>query len=245
MARRASSPTPSPSPPPETVAVPGQGRCPLIKVPALVDACRRPPGLPACAAQCVVYHYRGGYCDVLPTAAPATASARTASAATRRPGSFRIAGVSIGGQIEETTSSINYHWKNVLITELVPSIQPARSPSSSTSALFRARRCILPAAVSLEFKLLIIAACWIPSLLSLQPAQGLNPGRGWLVLRARPLAPGVSERQGRTHDISEPLSKGWSPEIHLRGRTAWKEAGGASVAVRSKCGANGGRRIRR
>ena len=38
----------------------------MIKVPSLVDACRRPPGLAGCAAQCVVYHYRGGHCDVLP-----------------------------------------------------------------------------------------------------------------------------------------------------------------------------------
>ncbi|PUZ74276.1 hypothetical protein GQ55_1G051600 [Panicum hallii var. hallii] len=64
MARRASSPSS------EVVVVPGQGRCPLIPVPALVDACRRPPGLPACVAQCIVYHYRGGYCDLLPNGRP-------------------------------------------------------------------------------------------------------------------------------------------------------------------------------
>ncbi|XP_066317928.1 uncharacterized protein [Miscanthus floridulus] len=44
--------------------------CPLIRVPSLVDACRSAPGLPACAAQCVVYHYRGGYCDMLPHGRP-------------------------------------------------------------------------------------------------------------------------------------------------------------------------------
>ncbi|KAG0531901.1 hypothetical protein BDA96_04G062000 [Sorghum bicolor] len=59
-------------------AVPGDGvvraaekaNCPLIRVPDLVDACRSAPGLPACAAQCVVYHYRGGYCDMLPNGRP-------------------------------------------------------------------------------------------------------------------------------------------------------------------------------
>lgn len=42
----------------------------MIRVPSLVDACRSAPGLPACAAQCVVYHYRGGYCDMLPHGRP-------------------------------------------------------------------------------------------------------------------------------------------------------------------------------
>uniref|UniRef100_A0A0A8XYT7 Knottin scorpion toxin-like domain-containing protein n=1 Tax=Arundo donax TaxID=35708 RepID=A0A0A8XYT7_ARUDO len=60
MAHRA-----GPAPPPSTSVVPAED-CPLIQVPSLIDACRSPPGLRACAAQCVVYHYRGGHCEVLP-----------------------------------------------------------------------------------------------------------------------------------------------------------------------------------
>jgi hypothetical protein len=45
--------------------------------------------------------------------------------------------------------------------------------------------------------------------------------------------PALRSDQGRARDISEPLSKRCSPEIHFRGRTKWKEAGGASAAVRS------------
>ncbi|KAL6629918.1 hypothetical protein ACP70R_029683 [Stipagrostis hirtigluma subsp. patula] len=72
MARRRLRASPVPSPPtankpPVTPADPvPEANCPLIQVPGLVDACRRPPGLSGCAAQCVVYHYRGGHCDVLP-----------------------------------------------------------------------------------------------------------------------------------------------------------------------------------
>ncbi|AQK68757.1 hypothetical protein Zm00014a_021887 [Zea mays] len=59
-----------------TGQVPGDGvvraekNCPLVRVPSIVDACRSAPGLPACAAQCIVYHYRGGYCDMLPHGRP-------------------------------------------------------------------------------------------------------------------------------------------------------------------------------
>lgn len=44
--------------------------CPSVRVPSLVDACRSAPGLPACAAECIVYHYHGGYCDMSPNGRP-------------------------------------------------------------------------------------------------------------------------------------------------------------------------------
>ena len=45
--------------------------------------------------------------------------------------------------------------------------------------------------------------------------------------------------QGGTRDIREPTMKRSSKSIHLRVRRAWKEAGGASAAMRSKGGTNG------
>ncbi|TVU32744.1 hypothetical protein EJB05_24500, partial [Eragrostis curvula] len=66
VARRAGPvPTPTPPPPPAMMSA-EKDNCPMIRVPALVDACRSPPGLAGCAAQCIVYKYRGGHCDVLP-----------------------------------------------------------------------------------------------------------------------------------------------------------------------------------
>ncbi|KXG29565.1 hypothetical protein SORBI_3004G056500 [Sorghum bicolor] len=59
-----------------------KANCPLIRVPDLVDACRSAPGLPACAAQCVVYHYRGGYCDMLPNGRPGNCYCTNCLAAT-------------------------------------------------------------------------------------------------------------------------------------------------------------------
>ncbi|KAF8691196.1 hypothetical protein HU200_040315 [Digitaria exilis] len=67
MARRG-GPIPPPLQPPKSTKE--DRNCPLIKVPDLVDACRRAPGLRACAAECIVYHYRGGYCDVSPNGRP-------------------------------------------------------------------------------------------------------------------------------------------------------------------------------
>ncbi|RCV05289.1 hypothetical protein SETIT_1G071500v2 [Setaria italica] len=68
MERRAGLVPPPPPLLPKS-AIPDQD-CPPIQVPGLIDACRRPPGLRACAAQCLIYHYRGGYCEMLPDGRP-------------------------------------------------------------------------------------------------------------------------------------------------------------------------------
>nr|TKW37771.1 hypothetical protein SEVIR_1G070000v2 [Setaria viridis] len=60
--------------------------CPRIIVLALIDACRHPPGLAACVAQCRSHHYHGGYCDMLPNGRPGDCCINCLSAGHRRVG---------------------------------------------------------------------------------------------------------------------------------------------------------------
>ncbi|KAL6629917.1 hypothetical protein ACP70R_029682 [Stipagrostis hirtigluma subsp. patula] len=58
------SPPTAPPPTANNAPVTPAEDSPLIEVPSVVDACRRPPGLPACVSQCKLAGYRGGHCDV-------------------------------------------------------------------------------------------------------------------------------------------------------------------------------------
>ena len=60
----------------------------------------------------------------------------------------------------------------------------------------------------------------------------LGRGQGSGAHAGRDGKPAFRSEQGRARGISDPLSKRSSPSIHLRGWTAWKEAGGVPGALR-------------